>query len=213
MKLVGIGLGVITNHNKFDKDEYKALAREGKKEGIYILPGVELSVNDGKNGIHTLIIFDPEEWLGSGSDHITSLITSMFVGKANYIGENCRSNYNLIDTVKRLNDISKDYFIIMAHVEQDNGFLQELDGGRIIEFGQNESFRASVLGFQKLKTRDRLKNLENWLDKKVPALVEGSDPGSIEGTRVFAPQLELLFNDPYNNYTVNSTDFIQNQKR
>ena len=38
MKQTGIRLGVITNHNKFDKDEYKALAKEGRREGIYILP-------------------------------------------------------------------------------------------------------------------------------------------------------------------------------
>ena len=68
MKQVGIGLRVITNHNKFDRDEYKALKREANKEGICILPGVELSVNDGANGIHTLIVFDPDEWLVNSSE-------------------------------------------------------------------------------------------------------------------------------------------------
>lgn len=53
----GIGIGVITNHNKFDENEYKAIKRAAKKENILILPGVELSVKEGANGIHTLIIF------------------------------------------------------------------------------------------------------------------------------------------------------------
>ena len=189
MKQAGIGLGVVTNHNKFDKDEYKALAKEGRKEDICIFPGVELSVNDGANGIHTLIVFDPEEWLNNGSDHINTFIGSMFLGKTNYENSNGRSKYNLIDTIKMLNNIAKDYFIIMAHVEQNNGLLQELDGGRIIELAQNEFFRSSVLGLQKLKTREKLKNLENWFERKVPALVAGSDPSCIEeigkGDKVF----------------------------
>ncbi|MDY5778892.1 MAG: hypothetical protein SPK04_02880 [Succinivibrionaceae bacterium] len=39
-----ITIGVITNHNKFDEGEYKALRKAGNKRNILILPGVELSV-------------------------------------------------------------------------------------------------------------------------------------------------------------------------
>jgi len=46
-----IRVGVITNHNKFDFEEFKALRR---KE-ILLLPGIELSVNNGFNGVHILI--------------------------------------------------------------------------------------------------------------------------------------------------------------
>ena len=42
-----IGIAAITNHNKFDFNEYKALAKKARKQEIYVLPGVELSVNDG----------------------------------------------------------------------------------------------------------------------------------------------------------------------
>jgi len=58
----GIRLGVITNHNKFDLGEFKALRSAAKKKGIALLPGVELSVSEGSNGIHTLVVFS-EEWL------------------------------------------------------------------------------------------------------------------------------------------------------
>src|SRR5471030_1864935 len=57
LKEADIGLGVITNHNKFDVDEFKALRRAAGREGIGLLPGVELSVNDGKAGVHTLVVF------------------------------------------------------------------------------------------------------------------------------------------------------------
>lgn len=54
LKSESVSVGVITNHNKFDEGEYKALKKSGRKEGILILPGVELSVKEA-NGIHTLI--------------------------------------------------------------------------------------------------------------------------------------------------------------
>ena len=38
LKQANISVGVITNHNKFDKDEYKALKRAASKEKIFILP-------------------------------------------------------------------------------------------------------------------------------------------------------------------------------
>ena len=62
LKSAGIEVGVITNHNKFDYDEFKALKKTARKRGIFLLPGVELSVNDGANGIHTLIVFS-DDWL------------------------------------------------------------------------------------------------------------------------------------------------------
>ena len=53
-----IKVGIITNHNKFCLNEFKELRKEALKNEIYLLPGVELSVNDGSNGIHCLIVFD-----------------------------------------------------------------------------------------------------------------------------------------------------------
>ena len=49
-----IRVGGVTNHNKFDYPEFKALRKKANKRGIFLLPGVELSVNDGANGIHML---------------------------------------------------------------------------------------------------------------------------------------------------------------
>ncbi len=62
LKKANIGLGIITNHNKFDRDEFKALRKNALKEEIYLLPGIELSVKDGKSGLHALVVFN-DEWL------------------------------------------------------------------------------------------------------------------------------------------------------
>ena len=56
LKNAGIYIGVIANHNKFDYGEFKALRTTARKIGIFLLPGVELSVNDGANGIHTIVV-------------------------------------------------------------------------------------------------------------------------------------------------------------
>lgn len=180
LKSDNIQMGLITNHNKFSYSEYKALAKRGLKEEIYLLPGIELSVNDGSNGIHTLIIFDPEQWLENGNDLINQFLTTTFSGKTNFENKNGRSNHSLIQTLELLNNFKKNYFLIMAHIEQQSGFLQELDGGRIIEFAGNSLFRKAVLGFQKFRTRDKLGPLKTWFNNELPAFVEGSDPKSID---------------------------------
>lgn len=175
-----IQVGVITNHNKFDADEYKAIAKKARKEGVYVLPGVELSVNDGANGVHTLVVFDPNQWLADGNDCINQFITTNFIGKHNYENENGRSNHSLKETLLQLDKLNKNFFVIMAHVEQNSGLLNEFDGGRIIDLGNDPLFRKSVIGFQKIRTNDLKNNLNTWLGNKVPCFVEGSDPKSID---------------------------------
>ena len=83
LEKAGIRLGVITNHNKFDFDEFKSLRATARKKKIGLLPGVELSVNDGANGIHTLVVFS-DAWLENGQDNINPFLTVAFeeIGRA-----------------------------------------------------------------------------------------------------------------------------------
>lgn len=166
--------------------EFKALRKTGKKQGVFLLPGVELSVNDGSNGIHTLVVFS-DQWMENGKDYINQFLNVAFEGKtpSEYERENGRSSINLIDTIKRLEGYHKDFFIIFAHVEDKSGLWRELDGGRIEELGGDELFRRRTLAFQKVRTHDvldkkcRLK-VNGWLAEAYPAEVEGSDCKSIE---------------------------------
>ncbi len=179
LKSKEIDVGIITNHNKFDIDEFKALKKKANKENIFILPGVELSVNDGANGIHCLVVFNPDEWLENGNNYISQFIIESFAGKANFENENGRSNDNLISTIEKLNKYNKDYFIVLAHVEQKSGFFEELEGGRIQEFSKHTLFRKSILAFQKVTKYD-LSVWNQWFDNELPAFVEGSDPKKID---------------------------------
>ena len=181
LKSADIRVGVITNHNKFDRDEFKALRKAAKKEDIYLMPGIELSVKDGRNGIHTLIVFH-EDWIDNqeNADHINSFLNVTFARQTGFDNKNARSNHDLLETIRELDKFEKDYLLIFAHVEADNGLWNGLDGGRIAELGKNDLFRSRTAAFQKVRTRDLREKVRTWLGGWYPAEVEGSDPKSLE---------------------------------
>ncbi|MFY9261641.1 MAG: AAA family ATPase [Gallionella sp.] len=186
-----IRLGIITNHNKFDFGEFKVLRAAAQKKGIALLPGVELSVNDGANGVHTLVVFSGD-WLTNGTcdeDHINPFLTVAFQGKtpAQYEQENGRSSLALLETIKKLEEYHRDFFLVFAHVEARSGLWHEMDGGRLEDLGRDEFFRRRTLGFQQVKTHDGAgKNIacrtkvQGWLGDCYPAELEGSDPKTID---------------------------------
>ena len=181
LKQADIRVGVITNHNKFDLKEFKALRRAAKKESIYLMPGVELSVKDGSDGIHTLVVFQ-EDWIDNPGnvDHINTFISVTFAGQTSYDNSNARSNHDLLDTIRELDKFEKDYMLVFAHVEEKNGLWGGLAGGRIEELGQNELFRSRTAAFQKVRTRDTRQKVKSWLGSWYPSEVEGSDPKAMD---------------------------------
>lgn len=187
LEKAGIRLGVVANHNKFDLGEFNALRKTARKKGIALLPGVELSVNDGANGIHMLVVFS-SEWI-EGHDYINPFLAAAFEGKApaQYEQENGRASWSLLETIRRLEVHHRDFFLVFAHVEESSGLWAELDGGRFADLGQSEVFRRRTLAFQKVRTHDgagrgkpcRTK-IQDWLKGWYPAELEGSDPKCID---------------------------------
>ena len=176
----GIGLGVITNHNKFDLEEFKAIRKKAKKSNIGLLPGVELSVNDGGAGVHTLVVFS-DEWFNNKKqiNYIQEFLNVTFSGVHNFENENARSNHNVIETVRELDKFNKSYFLVFAHVEAPNGLWKGLSTGRIRELFDNPAIRRRVLAFQKVRTRDDRVKVQQALGELYPAEVEGSDAKSL----------------------------------
>src|ERR1035437_4786389 len=76
-----INIGIITNHNKFDKGEFNALKKKALLNNIGLYAGVEFSL---KEGIHILIIFD-DKWYKDGNDKINDFLISAFLGKTTLI--------------------------------------------------------------------------------------------------------------------------------
>ena len=178
LKQAGINLGILTNHNKFDREEYAAIRKASKKEDIFILPGVELTVKEGANGVHTLIVFNPDEWLANGENHIQTFLTAAFATISNPENSNTKCTYDLKKTIEKLDEYDKDYFIVFAHVDQSNGLFSECRGGLLTSLAGIASFKKRVLGLQKATTQ---KNIDQYkiIFGYTPALVEGSDPKSI----------------------------------
>ena len=173
-----ITVGVITNHNKFDDGEYKALRKTGRKKGVFILPGVELSVKEG-NGIHALIVFKPEEWLIEGENFIEHFLTEAFAGIANHENKNSRCKYDLRNVIETLNSYGKDYFIVFAHVDQNNGFFCECSDGTLSDVKETADFSNRVIGLQKLRKRESIERFFRIFGYNC-ACVEGSDPKKMD---------------------------------
>lgn len=180
LKDANIGVGVITNHNKFDKDEYKAIRKVARKEGIFILPGVELTIKEGGNGIHTLIVFNPDEWLSDGDNHIQTFLTAAFATVSNPENRNTKCTYDLKSTLEALEAYNRDYFIVFAHVDQGSGLFNECKGGLLESLAGLAPFKKRVLGLQKSRTYDNILQFQKCFGY-VPALLEGSDPKSLSG--------------------------------
>ena len=185
LKAADIRLGVVTNHNKFDLHEFKGLRKAARQDCISLLPGVELSVNDGANGVHTLIVFS-DDWLEAGHDYINAFLGNTFSGRtpSQYENENARSNEDIVSTLKTLEQFNRDFLVIFAHVEASSGLWNEVKGGRMQELASHPLVQKYCLGFQKVRTHevpDRVcrSKVEQWWPQ-YPAEVEGSDPKSIE---------------------------------
>lgn len=178
LKQAGINLGVLTNHNKFDKGEYVAIRKASKEEDIFILPGVELTIKEGANGVHTLIVFNPDEWLANGENHIQTFLTAAFATIPNPENGNTKCTYDLKKTIEQLDAYDRDYFMIFAHVDQNSGLFAECGGGLLESLAGIASFRKRVLGLQKAATEKNIAQFQRVFGY-TPALVEGSDPKSI----------------------------------
>ncbi|MDY4609704.1 MAG: AAA family ATPase [Sphaerochaetaceae bacterium] len=169
-----IRVGVITNHNKFDLAEFRALRTKVRKQEIFLLPGVELSISEGSRGIHLLIVF-ADDWIEK--DFINQFLANVFPGKTpdQYETENGHSQYGLLEVTDALDKFQKDYFYICAHVDQDNGLCNELTPGRIHDLYMNEKIAKRILAFQKVRSSENKKALQQLMPGAYPAEVEGSD--------------------------------------
>ncbi len=175
-----IRVAVVTNHNHFDRDEYKTLRQLGAKEGILVLPGVELGIKDGGGGIHTLIIFNPDGWVDNAEsdDRINRFLSTQFQGPPD---EGTRTKDDFCHCLELLDDVKEDYFVVFAHVQSDNGLFQELLGDNLAHMinGCGKRWRERVLGLQKVK-RPNVVQMRWPNTMPLPAFVEGSDPKCIE---------------------------------
>lgn len=165
-----ISIGIITNHNKFDKGEFLALKKKAQLVNIGLYAGVEFSL---KEGVHILIVFD-DKWYKDGNDKINDFLISAFLGKNNFsTSPYPNSNLDMGETVEALNVFGLEYFIVLAHVDETNGLFTVLKGRTLEAFIQHESFQK-VLAVQKSGNLENYNKLCFLANRKI-ACVEGTD--------------------------------------
>ena len=147
----GIRVGVVTNHNKFDLDEFNALNKRCRKEAIGLFPGVELSVRGGGGSIHILIVFERETWINNKErkDFINRFLGTAFEHVANFETDDVPCKWDIGETLRTLEEHQKngrDSFVVLAHVDDKNGVFRKIGPGLRHEF--NDRFRHFVLGAQ-----------------------------------------------------------------
>lgn len=171
LKRQGIGVGIVTNHNKFNREEFCALKKAADIENIYLLPGVEFSLRDGSRGTHQLIVFD-YDWICNPErkNYIEVFLNGAFVGIPQYDSSPYpNSKYTLQEVVAALDEFNHDYFLVMAHVDSKNGMFEEIEARNLSAFITSEAFASRVLALQKSRNRDNRTKIPNI------ALVEGTD--------------------------------------
>lgn len=194
LKKKGIKLGAITNHNKFNREEFKLLKEAAIKENIFLLPGIELSIKDGKRGLHALIIFSYEDCENAepNSSKIDVFLHAVFETSPRFDGDGnpARCKIDLDKTIEKLQELGCHYFIILAHVNHDCGFFHEFKGGRIMDFLKKGYFRNQILAFQDANSGSKNIFLNDWIKKVakemdkpernyIPAFISASDPKDI----------------------------------
>lgn len=131
-----------------------------------------MTVKEGANGIHTLIVFNPEEWLKrkqSYPDISDGSICHYFQPE----NRNTKSIFDLKNVFDQLDAYGRDYFIVFAHVDQNSGLFSECRGGLLESLAGFAPFRHRVLGCKNLEHVTNLGKFEKCCGY-LPALVEGS---------------------------------------
>ena len=85
LKECGIRVGVVANHNKFDRDEFKALRKKALAEEIFLLPGLSYPSKMDRMAFILLLYslrigIDNKE----NADYINNFLSVTFAGQANY---------------------------------------------------------------------------------------------------------------------------------
>jgi ABC-type cobalamin/Fe3+-siderophores transport system ATPase subunit len=165
-----IRIGVITNHNKFEKSEFTALKKKALDHAIGLFPGVEFSL---KEGIHILIAFD-EAWYKGQTDYINQFLGTAFYGISNpAIPPYPNSLFDLQETTAKLDTIGHGYFIILAHIDATNGLCHVLQGRTLEAFVNHDCFNK-ILAVQKSGSLANYEQICQYAGHSI-ACVEGSD--------------------------------------
>ncbi|GIV42258.1 MAG: hypothetical protein KatS3mg034_1568 [Vicingaceae bacterium] len=173
-----IKIAAITDYQQIRIDFFEKLQSKAEQNGIYIFPGVELSVNYGK-GLHILLIFEYNQDIDGINDYIKALDQNPH---ENLI-KNDRSHRDISlqkDLKLILEEIKSKFncLLIYPHPNDKNGLLNSFQPKEAAEFLKY----ADAIEF--IDERDKNKIISTGvLDKSFftnLAVIENTDPKSFD---------------------------------
>jgi chromosome segregation protein len=178
LKEGNIKIGAITDYNGIRKEWFTLIRKEAEKENIFIFPGVELSFNDGKCGLHILAIFE----YNCQIDGINSFIQSLDMNPQEPLLAEKRENRDITAKSNPYSAIIelKEKFkpiIIYPHPEDTNGLCKTFQKKQVADYIKISDGIEYITDQMKDKIISTGKIVLNFFDKF--AIIENSDPKSI----------------------------------
>lgn len=187
-------VAAITDYNGIRKEWYDLIKQEAEKEGIIILPGAELSFNEGKYGLHVLVIFDHYD---IDIDGINRQIYSFDKEPSKPLFWN-RNHRDIIPRRNSFEAISelKDKFhclIIFPHPEDKNGLCRSFQANQRVDYLKLADGIEPISDDEKARIISTSKIEEDFFEKI--AILENSDPKSLEeiGTKKRGNELRATY--------------------
>ncbi|MDR1730900.1 MAG: hypothetical protein LBR61_02280 [Synergistaceae bacterium] len=174
LKTAGIRTGVVANRNILNLGEFRALRDRALAEEIFLLPGVELLLNEGENGVRVIVVFS-EDWIRA-SDYVSSFLDVTLLEKS----PDASTGEGLLDLIELLEEYRRDFFIVFPDVEELSGLWRETDGETLARYMRHGLFQRRAAAFTGVRNEERRKNLKEIPDSRYPAEVQGSHPSRIE---------------------------------
>lgn len=180
-KKKNLKLIAVTDHNTIGNiDEIR---ESGQEQGITVLPGVEVTVNVGRYGIHVLALFEKDTPKERVTDFLSRIgITSDLRGKDEAISE--VTMLEVLDKIKHAGGLG-----IAAHTDSTKGLTEDVRGQprkRILESGKLDAMEIT-----KLSTKKYFDGTDSTYGVKIPC-IRSSDAHSLEeiGTRAIKLKMD-----------------------
>ena len=180
LKNANIKVAAITDYNGIREEWLELIKKEAEKIDIHILPGVELSLEHPKYGLHILLIFEKEVDIEGVNTFLRSLDKNLQNPLTN--GRTHRAiepSYELEELIK---EIRRKYncLIIFAHPEDNNGLVKSFGPQQAAKL--LKTIRPDALEHISEKTKQKLVSTgevdEDFFTSL--AVIENSDPKSLE---------------------------------
>lgn len=198
LKNAGIRIAAITDYNGIRKEWFEPIVEKAKKEGIVVLPGIELSVHQtgGKYGIHVLVIFEDTVSVDNVND-LVKHFDKNFPHKELFSGRTYTDLESTYELEKLIEEIRVKYncLIVFAHPDEDKGLCKTFspkEAGKYLS-----QVKPDAIEYISDSTKQRLfdaKEIDSDFFGKI-AVVENSDPKSLEdiGTKKRNGQIRATY--------------------